>query len=128
MCIRDRNYRLVNLANSLHSSLRFDTSIRTRKYILKKIAEHNVPREIIDRKKIGFPSDLTVWLNSQESYKVLNSLVNNKDSISSNYLSLGTITNILNSHYNSTKQYDFLVRSLFFMEVWNKNRMGCKDT
>ena len=122
------NYRLVNLANSLHSSLRFDTSIRTRKYILKKIAEHNVPREIIDRKKIGFPSDLTVWLNSQESYKVLNSLVNNKDSISSNYLSLGTITNILNSHYNSTKQYDFLVRSLFFMEVWNKNRMGCKDT
>ena len=43
-------------------------------------------------------------------------------------MSLGTITNILNSHYNSTKQYDFLVRSLFFMEVWNKNRMGCKDT
>ena len=122
------NYRLINLANSLHTSLRFDTSIRTRKYMLKQIGEHYVPREIINRKKIGFPSDLTLWLKGKESHKIVRHLVDDKDSISRNYLSLDVIKKVLDSHYNSKRNYDVLIRSLFFMEVWNKNRMGFKDT
>ena len=117
------NYHLVNLANSLHTSLRFDTSIGTRKYMLKKIGEHYVPREIINRKKIGFPSDLTLWLKGKESYKIVRNLVDDKDSISRNYLSLDVIKNVLDSHYNEKQNYDVLVRSLFFMETWNKNRI-----
>ena len=117
------NYHLVNLANSLHTSLRFDTSIRTRKYMLKKIGERYVPREIINRKKIGFPSDLTLWLKGKESYKIVRNLVDDKDSISRNYLSLDVIKNVLDSHYNEKQNYDVLIRSLFFMEIWNKNRI-----
>ncbi|HCU80796.1 MAG TPA: asparagine synthase (glutamine-hydrolyzing) [Chloroflexi bacterium] len=121
------NYRLVNLANSLHTSLRFDTSRRTRKYMLKQIGEQYVPREIIDRRKIGFPSDLTLWLQGKQSHKIVSHLVDDKDSISRNYLSLDVIKKVLDSHYNSKHNYDVLIRSLFFMEVWNKNRMGFKD-
>ena len=37
------------------------------KYVLKKVANHFLPHEIVDRKKVGFPVPLTNWFPNLES-------------------------------------------------------------
>ena len=38
----------------------------TPKYILRKLSYKYLPKEIIERKKVGFPGPLTSWFNNLE--------------------------------------------------------------
>ena len=45
-------------------SKEYSENLDTPKYILKKVAEKYLPKEIIYRKKVGFPVPLTEWLSN----------------------------------------------------------------
>jgi asparagine synthase (glutamine-hydrolysing) len=49
------------------SSDEFSEILDIPKYLLKKIAYEYLPREVIERKKMGFPVPLNHWLNSLEN-------------------------------------------------------------
>ena len=118
------NYRLVQLANSLHTGLKFDDGSMETKYILKRVSEKYVPREIVSRKKMGTPSDFDSWFGTVESHKTLQSLVHDKDSISRNYLAMEVIEDVLQKHYSASPRYDHLVKTLFFLEIWHRSMSG----
>ncbi len=113
------NYDLVNLANRLHLDLRFNASTNESKYILRRVAEKYIPKEIAARPKTGFPSDLGLWLRGDESYGIIRDLVHDSNSISQNYLDLDKVSAIIESHFCTDRHYDFLVTCLFHLEVWN---------
>jgi len=119
------NYELVNLANSLHISLKFDALSREGKYTLRRIAgNYNIPSKIITRKKAGFPTDVDTWVRSKESEKRLLGLINHKDSITKNYLDFNVVRLLLDAHYNSAaEKYDVLVQRLFYLEVWKMSNL-----
>jgi asparagine synthase (glutamine-hydrolysing) len=116
------NYRLINAVNSIDSSFKFEESTRETKYILKRVSEKYIPQDIISRKKVGFSSDLTLWFRSRSSRDQLNDLVCDSSSITRNYLDLKLIESVIEAHYNASKYYDFLVKSLYYLEVWNRHR------
>ncbi len=116
------NYRLVNAVNSIDSGFKFEESTRETKYILKRVSEKFIPQDIISRKKVGFSSDLTLWFRSRSSRDQLNELVRDSSSITRNYLDLKLIESVIEDHYNASKHYDFLVKSLYYLEVWNRHR------
>lgn len=57
------DYRLVEYANTL--PINFKLKQRKRKFIIQEIAQHFLPKEIINRKKSGFGVPLDKWLKDE---------------------------------------------------------------
>ncbi|WJJ97090.1 asparagine synthase (glutamine-hydrolyzing) [Algibacter luteus] len=55
-----------NEARSMNSS-KYSETLDTPKYLLRKVSYKYLPKEIIERKKIGFPVPLTEWFENLES-------------------------------------------------------------
>jgi asparagine synthase (glutamine-hydrolysing) len=55
-----------NQAKSMNSS-QYSETLDTPKYLLRKLSYNYLPKEIVERKKIGFPVPLTEWFDNLES-------------------------------------------------------------
>ena len=49
------------------SSSQYSEELDTPKYLLRKLSYDYLPKEIIERKKVGFPVPLTEWFSNLES-------------------------------------------------------------
>jgi len=89
------------------------------KYLIKKLAEGKVHRDIIDRKKMGSPSDIRYRLASPESPDTIEGLVSGPDSIAKTELDYGVVSDIVETHYSGRRDYSPLLWMLFSLEWWN---------
>ena len=55
-----------NQAKSMNSN-QYSETLDTPKYLLRKVSYKYLPKEIIERKKIGFPVPLTEWFDNLET-------------------------------------------------------------
>ncbi len=113
------NYNVFDYANSLDVDLKYSAKENVPKKILKEVAKDKVPLEIIDREKTGFPSDLFLWFDSDEGIDEIESLVFEKDSISTEFLNSDALRNLFESH-RSTKKNNYLMQRLYFLECFRK--------
>ncbi len=60
------NKAAENKARSMDSSM-YSEDLDTPKYLLRKVSYNYLPKEIIERKKVGFPVPLTEWFENLES-------------------------------------------------------------
>jgi len=60
------NNEAENQAKSMNSN-QYSETLDTPKYLLRKVSYKYLPKEIIERKKIGFPVPLTEWFDNLES-------------------------------------------------------------
>lgn len=80
------------------------------KYILRKAFENEIPKQILDRKKIGFPVPLHTWM-SQKKIKdriyetLLSSKSKNRGILDTNYLKKLLSRNDISSFSGSSKVY-----------------------
>ncbi len=79
------------------------------KYILKKIAEKYLPREIIYRKKRGFPTPIDNWFKSELKDWVLE-IIGKKSGRIYKYVSEEYVSRILDDHFEEKKNR--------FREIW----------
>ena len=64
--LRWLNDEAKNQAKSMNSN-QYSESLDTPKYLLRKLSYKYLPKEIVERKKIGFPVPLTEWFDNLES-------------------------------------------------------------
>ena len=64
--LRWLNGEAENQAKSMNSN-QYSEILDTPKYLLRKVSYKYLPKEIIERKKIGFPVPLTEWFENLES-------------------------------------------------------------
>lgn len=60
------NDKAKNQAKALNSD-QYSENLDTPKYLLRKLSYNYLPKEIVERKKIGFPVPLTEWFDNLES-------------------------------------------------------------
>jgi asparagine synthase (glutamine-hydrolysing) len=60
------NEEAKNKASSINSN-QYSENLDTPKYLLRKLSYKYLPKEIVERKKIGFPVPLTEWFDNLES-------------------------------------------------------------
>ena len=60
------NEEAKNKASSMNSN-QYSEKLDTPKYLLRKLSYKYLPKEIVERKKIGFPVPLTEWFDNLES-------------------------------------------------------------
>lgn len=128
----------ITMANSIelrvplldHKVLEFAASLPTNykvhgfttKYIAKKALQECVPREILERRKAGFPIPYAFWLRTQLRDWVFDLLLG-RQTLSRGYFDKIGIEHLLLENQRSGK-YSKVVFSLAVLELWHREFLG----
>lgn len=110
------DYRILEYAASLPQH--YKVSGWQLKRILKKALIHNVPKEILERKKTGFPVPYDTWMRREMKDFVFDTILAN-NSISQTYFCKKTVTKLLHD-FQQGKGYAKEVFCLLVFELWHK--------
>lgn len=111
------DYRLVEFAASVPSKYKFHG--RTPKYLLKKLMENKLPREIIHRKKLGFPTPLKMMFQG-DLYEYACDLLLSASFCNRGYFQSDRIEKLLNEHKQNKNDHHRLIWQLVVLEEWHR--------
>ena len=89
----------------------------TGKYILKRAVEDLLPRDIIDRKKMGFPTPLRQWLMDPRT-EVLYAFLLRRDGLLAAYLDLAYLERLLTLHREGLENATDRIWRLLNLQIW----------
>ncbi|MFK5893270.1 MAG: asparagine synthase (glutamine-hydrolyzing) [Pseudomonadota bacterium] len=112
------DYRLVELAAKTPSKYKVKNG--NSKYILKKMMEGILPDEIIYRKKMGFPTPLSIMFKSNLKDYAYDTLLSSNTMIL-NYFNKGIINKLLDEHVSSKYDHHRTIWQLIVLEEWLKS-------
>ena len=114
--------KLVNFANSLKFEDKYKKNSSTTKLILKLMTKEKklLPTKILNKKKIGFNSNMTDWLREDKMRILINKLVNDKNGFFNGYLDGKSTKEIVNLHFDGKRKLDALVWNIFALEFWHR--------
>jgi asparagine synthase (glutamine-hydrolysing) len=90
---------------------------RRGKYVFKKAVEDTLPREIVYRPKMGFPTPLRTWL-SEERSAFLHDYILDPGGLVSQYLDTGQIRPVLERHRQRQEDATHRIWRLLTLQVW----------
>ena len=109
------DYALTEFVTSLPRHYRLKGS-RT-KHILKEVAAKWIPRDIIDRKKVGFDSPIGQWFKD-ELRPFLQSFLSRDQVRKSGILNPEKVQEIIGDHLSGRRDYSLQLWSLIALEAW----------
>lgn len=87
------------------------------KYIMKKAVEDLIPRDIIYRKKMGFPTPITAWLLREEAIAIRDYL-RDPDGILAAYVNPSYLDGLLDKHDRGAHDATDRIWRLLNLQVW----------
>ena len=111
------DYRLVEFAATIPSC--FKIQGRTTKYLLKQLVKNLLPKEIIYRKKLGFPTPLKTMFAGELAQYARDTLLSNNCHIH-DIFNIQTIQNMLDAHIKKERDNHRLIWQLVVLETWFK--------
>lgn len=109
------DHRLVEFAMSLPSEMKL--TLRDEKYILKKAMEGILPREILYRKKMGFPVPIGKWFRDG-TCRDLSEILTGERARSRNFFDHGYVGRLLYEHQSGIQDHAERLWSLVNFELW----------
>lgn len=109
------DHRLIEFAARL--PVNFKVRNGETKYILKKVMEPYLPREVIYRTKKGFPVPAAAWFRN-ELHKLTSEVLLRPNNAISRYLNVGTISGMIKQHNAGTRDYAHELWGLLILEFW----------
>ncbi|MCC6630822.1 MAG: asparagine synthase (glutamine-hydrolyzing) [Gammaproteobacteria bacterium] len=109
------DYRLVEFATSLPPSYRLKGT-RT-KHILKDVASEWIPKDIIERRKVGFDSPIGQWFKSDLA-GFLSAFLAPEQVQRSGLLDPGAVQKLVGDHLSGVKDYSLQLWSVIALEAW----------
>jgi len=91
----------------------------TGKYILKRAVEDILPREIVYRKKLGFPTPLRQWLMEPAAASILAQLTD-RDGLLAPYIDFTYLTGLLTRHQSGREDATDRIWRLLNLQLWGK--------
>lgn len=96
------------------------------KYLLKKALAKHVPREILDRRKVGFPNPSASWLRD-DLKDMVNDILLDSRSISRGYFRKEGIEDLIQCNAR-TSGFTLEIFSLVVLELWHRVFVDCQET
>jgi len=91
----------------------------TAKYLIKKVAEEFLPRDIIYRSKMGFPTPLRQWLR-QPSAEPLFRRILHPDGLVAAYLDRDKVSQLLDRHRSGREDATDRIWRLLNLAIWGE--------
>ena len=79
-----------------------------------------IPNKIINKKKIGFNSDISDWLDKNKFRGILNNMVNDNNGFFNSYLNGKYARELIDLHFQRKKKLDVLVWTMLTLEIWHR--------
>jgi len=113
------DHQFASLAMRVPSGLKIRGNVQ--KYIVKRVAEKYLPKEIVYRKKMGFPTPLRQWFREAQTTDILNHLTN-KHSFIGDYLNTQVVDDLLQRHRAGAEDGTDRLWRLLNLELWGQNQ------
>jgi asparagine synthase (glutamine-hydrolysing) len=108
------DHRLVELAQTISSDHKIKNG--EKKYIFKKIAEKQIPKEVLYRKKEGFGFPIEKWINDHKDL-YFDVLMENGYMVKNNLINKNALRNII-LKTNLKKQEAWYYWQIIVLEIW----------
>jgi asparagine synthase (glutamine-hydrolysing) len=115
------DYRLVEFAASM--PVKYKIRNGHGKYILKKMMEGVLPKQIVHRKKMGFPTPLQMMFAGELHSYAQDVLLSSSSQIAT-YFSIKRIEEILSEHHKKKMDHHRLIWQLIVLEQWFQQYMN----
>lgn len=109
------DHNLIEFAASLPEGLKM-SRLRP-KYLLKKVAERLVPREVIYRRKMGFGVPVGKWFRGEMKEFVREALLSER-SLGRGIIKPEMIRKYVDEHTNGERDHAFQIWTLLMLELW----------
>lgn len=110
------DHRVLEFAASLPSN--FKVHGLTTKYIAKETLKNQVPKAILDRKKVGFPVPYAAWLRT-DLRSWIHDILMDRRTLDRNYFQKKTIQKLLDDNLERA-DYSKELFSLAVLELWHR--------
>lgn len=110
------DHKVLEFAASLPSD--FKVRGTSQKHVLKRALQDRIPKEVLDRKKAGFPVPYKSWIGN-ELHTTVGDVLNDRTTTNRGYFERGAVTNILDENGRSG-HYSKEVFSLLVLELWHR--------
>lgn len=115
------DHQFVEFAMSIPDRLKIREN--QQKYVLKKAVEDLLPRDIIHRTKMGFPTPMRQWLLDGRAKPVYEALAA-RDGFLASYLDLNAVESLVARHRSSREDATDRIWNLINLEIWGETFFG----
>jgi asparagine synthase (glutamine-hydrolysing) len=109
------DYRLMEYSFNLPESFKINNG--TPKYLMKKLLERYLPKELVYRRKWGFPAPLGNWLSGDLAY-LIDTWLNPQRIRQQGIFNEKQVSNYINAFKTGKKYHDKRLWSLIFFQMW----------
>ena len=111
------DHGIVEFANNL--PMKFKVRDNQSKWLMRELLFRYVPRELIERPKMGFSMPLNHWLR-HDLQSTVSKLVNDQDLLHAAYLDPAKIKTVWSQHQTGRKDNNLQIWSVFMYLTWFK--------
>jgi asparagine synthase (glutamine-hydrolysing) len=111
------DHELAGVMSSLPD--RFRVRRGTTKWVLRELARKLLPREIIERPKVGFKVPVSVWFRTDLRQYLLDMLVG-RDAKSIDYYRRPALDRVLQEHFEGRQNHEKLIWTMLSLELWHR--------
>ena len=109
------DHRVIEWAAQLPNEYKYFEG--NKKYIVKEIVHQYIPKEMMDRPKMGFAIPIANWmLNDLKDY--LESYINEKNIVEQGIFNWDFVSKLKGDFYNGKKEYDVKLWYLLMFQTW----------
>jgi asparagine synthase (glutamine-hydrolysing) len=109
------DHKLVEFASTIPD--RFKIRGNVQKYIFKKAVEDLLPKEIVYRKKMGFPTPLRAWLRDDRAKPIFSALLD-RSSFLSALIERAPVENLIQLHLTGQQDATDRIWRLLTLQLW----------
>ncbi|HMR46349.1 MAG TPA: asparagine synthase (glutamine-hydrolyzing) [Bacteroidia bacterium] len=107
---------IVEWAAQLPASFKLNKNVP--KYLLRKLTHKYIPKEIMDREKMGFQIPVNKWMKNEQQ-ELLFSCINKKALNHSGFLNAKKVEKMIFSYYSGNNNVDFYrIWKIFVWQLW----------
>ncbi len=112
------DFRIVETAFKIPSSKRFP--LGNNKKIIKKLAQHYLPTEVITRRKCGFAVPIGTWLRDRKNFGRYLDLITDESFRSRGYFDTKIVGKLVNEHLSNRFDHCDILWELINFEMWHR--------
>lgn len=118
------DHKVLEFAASLPDSYKVNGF--TTKYILKKVFDGRVPKEILKRKKSGFPVPVQPWL-AHDLKDFTHDLLLDRKTLQRGYFEQPAMEQLLAAHGSKSADHSLEIFSLITLELWHRRFVDAQE-
>ena len=116
------DHRLVEYAATVPSSYKIRG--KDHKHILKQVVKDRLPKNVIQRKKMGFPTPLEMMFKGGALYDYAREILLSPIAVQRGYFDSTAVVKLLEDHKNGSAKNHRELWQLLVLELWHRQFSG----